>query len=562
MNIQAFIHVILLLPDKFSSHQFIEKYMQEFEADYISGLHPENGGFRNMHSTIGNFLMKHSNRLNIEKIGNSIDKNIKGYDSQNALWRKNGTRQSNNIIATTILLLLYVFIMPYGLYGEPQHQRYNPNEKNIIVSETIIDTIEANRIFKEKYEPFLLRRYEKGVEKKEKINRLCLNSPSKVKTLEEKQLLEQAYLAYSKTHSSYKKGGSDFYIPLPILMSIPIHTREKRYTQDGIELTDRNIKKGKITSEVKAYLKYYNTFLEDSLIDERSRIRLGWQEWLKKEDIPYKEIQVSKTNPNYRGLHYNNIENLDTLDYNEQNVGWEFLDNSKGMYHEDSYPQQVKYYVFNEIPNYKVLEGDSKIKYVYDNNGNLNYVQKLMRQTNYKEFEEIKRLVYLKDYKNNKYNIKSQPRETLQFLEKTLSTPNEVTNLKYKKQKFLLESAIVMDSYFKAAGYLGPILSKPYSKMLASSDKMKRMKKDAKGIDGIGLRYIEQLEKDHENDFGYVYIIDRISNTSFRVVYLNAQTLIPSYCAEISYSTGQKPYTTSYSTRLISMPSDIPPVIP
>ena len=79
--------------------------------------------------------------------------------------------------------------------------------------------------------------------------------------------------------------------------------------------------------------------------------------------------------------------------------------------------------------------------------------------------------------------------------------------------------------------------------------------------DNIGSRYIKQLEKDHADEFGYVYMIERLSNVSFQVVYLNKQTLEPSYCAVITYKTGKKPYTSMFSTKLINIPDNIPPIV-
>lgn len=89
MNEQQFTQVLGLLPNEFSSHDFIEKYIQEFEEDYIRALVPERGGFRRLNSAIGRFMSTHSQTLHIEKVGDIIDENVKGYDSPNASWRKN-----------------------------------------------------------------------------------------------------------------------------------------------------------------------------------------------------------------------------------------------------------------------------------------------------------------------------------------------------------------------------------------------------------------------------------------------------------------------------------------
>ncbi|MBQ8116029.1 MAG: energy transducer TonB [Prevotella sp.] len=135
-----------------------------------------------------------------------------------------------------------------------------------------------------------------------------------------------------------------------------------------------------------------------------------------------------------------------------------------------------------------------------------------MLMRNYSDLENIKRIVYLKDFQNNKYGIKSQSTRTLEHLKQTLYKVDGL-NLCYNYWFF-----------------------------------------DSKAKD-----YIKQLETDHSEEFGYVYMIERISNVSFRVVYIHELTLKPSLCAIISYKTGKKPYTIECITTLTTIPSNIPP---
>ena len=78
--------------------------------------------------------------------------------------------------------------------------------------------------------------------------------------------------------------------------------------------------------------------------------------------------------------------------------------------------------------------------------------------------------------------------------------------------------------------------------------------------DSDGKKYMEQLGKDHDSEFGSVYMIERLSNVSFRIVYLDTQ-LKPSHCAIITYMTGDKPFTRNLSGRLVSIPNNLPPLI-
>lgn len=120
-----------------------------------------------------------------------------------------------------------------------------------------------------------------------------------------------------------------------------------------------------------------------------------------------------------------------------------------------------------------------------------------------------------------------------------------------------------MESNVEALGawgvaFIGGLFS-PFSST-AREVSRKGLKKASEYADEVGKNYLNQLKKDHEADFGYIYRIKRISNTSFQVIYLNSKTLKPSYCATITYRTGKKRFTCDYSTKLVQIPSDVPVV--
>lgn len=76
-----------------------------------------------------------------------------------------------------------------------------------------------------------------------------------------------------------------------------------------------------------------------------------------------------------------------------------------------------------------------------------------------------------------------------------------------------------------------------------------------------GERFLKQLESDHTAEFGYLYAIERLSDTKFLIVYLNKQTLLPSVCGIVTFYTGSEPYTTDFSVKLCQIPNDVPPVV-
>ena len=80
--------VVNAIPEKqFDSHRFINEFMKQYEADYIAMLIPQEGGFQKLNSKIGRYLLNHQDKLKIQKndAGSSI--NVKGNDSNNAVWK-------------------------------------------------------------------------------------------------------------------------------------------------------------------------------------------------------------------------------------------------------------------------------------------------------------------------------------------------------------------------------------------------------------------------------------------------------------------------------------------
>lgn len=434
--------------------------------------------------------------------------------------------------------LTYVYIPPKAKIEEdafkdcPNLQFYqHPNDAKINVSMTIIDTLKAESIFQE-MKPALMEAYQKGADKKERCHELCSMVGKKVKGEYDFMLLRQA------SNCSFNSIGNNMrHSPL--------------YEEFEAEVK-RDVLKGKITKQLQECLSFYQKYLTDSLKKELDKIERGWS-GMPKSELPYKQITIPMPNSFYRGYRYLRNNDLDSLDKYQQQKGWEFLNTKNCKFRSESYPEEVEYLVYDAAPEYRVTYSRYN-KEVYDKDGKLVYVPSLTRKENEAELKDVHRLVYFKDYINNKYDIQSQPKQTQEYLKLILCRDNGFEETASDALGSLFASAFA--SYVAKS-----TLSPEDAHKVQNQAKEYAVNQTLKYSDNNGKRYIEQLEKDHAEEFGYVYMIERLSNVSFQVVYLNEQTLEPSYCAVITYKTGEKPYTSTFSTKLVNIPDNIPPVV-
>ncbi|MDE7396271.1 MAG: hypothetical protein K2M98_00935, partial [Muribaculum sp.] len=304
---------------------------------------------------------------------------------------------------------------------------------------------------------------------------------------------------------------------------------------------------------VKTYLTEYITFLQTRIEVKKDSIEANWLSFVK--DVPMKRIVKLEENPNYRGLHYNNNAKLDELEYIENLEGWEFLLTGDKECKEEHYPNEIKYYKYSDAPDYRIIANNSyKIGVVYDSNGELVYMPYLSRE-NEDVIDEIKRLVYLNDYRANKYNIKSESEATQKCLDLWIGREMGLTDSKSEVLSLTLAmafSSAVVDNMY------------PYNNRL-QLDYEKGISKGQKRIDEYqdktAERFLTQIKEDHADEFGYLYIIKRLSTKSFKVVYLNKNTLKPSISAIVQFMTGNKPFTYRLTVKQYNTPQIVPSVI-
>ncbi len=144
--------------------------------------------------------------------------------------------------------------------------------------------------------------------------------------------------------------------------------------------------------------------------------------------------------------------------------GWEWIYNEEYTFHEDSYPYEISYRKYINHPQYTIVGS-----HVYNKAHTLVRVEEI-------SFEmvgnELLRYVYVKDYQNNKYNFKKEDSRAQNYVKKQLGIPNNA-----------------------ASSF---IYSEP------------------------AMRYLVQLEKDHQHDFDNLLKCERIGNLSFKLTYGNS----------------------------------------
>lgn len=425
-----------------------------------------------------------------------------------------------------------------------------PNKamKDTVVS--VIDTILAQEAF-HRIKPSLVNHIDELNGRYSVCEKLIQTKEKKVKSDDELRIVQEAYeYALSKKPElrKYKTNNPQYWTML-IPVTGPLLTAAVNSGRDGTKTTevyDKNVKKGKLTDDVKSYLTLYANHLHSQIKELENAMNNNWLSFVK--NPPTKLVTTQIKNPYYRGCFYDDEYTLDKIDKSAMTDGIEYLFSEQGTYEEESYPTKISYLRFAEIPTYRVTydeDKDNKICEVYDNKGNLVLVPCLTRD-NYNIFKEFKRLVYFKDYKNNKYNIKSEGSSTQKFLNLWIGRRNGFKES--QSDLASIQTAVMLTAMFGSERSANAVASKAINK---ASDYR----------DGMGERFLNQLERDHSNEFGYIYSIDRIGDKQFRVVYLNKETLNPSICGIVTFENGDTPYSSTYSVKLCDLPQDVPPII-
>lgn len=392
-------------------------------------------------------------------------------------------------------------------------QEIDDESKYIYVEADVIDTVKYEAMKVEKEQKFTQR-------KKEKIEKLKVQKAMTIQLInlanEDGKILDESLYDYALDVFSSFAGNSSS-VDRKVIKMINRKKVSKMSVPYLSSLLNKQI------SEI------------NSISTETENLTIAPQ------DIPYKKVFKKVINPNSRAYWYvNDKGHLDGIDKKMQMNGWEWLQIGLSEKVRTMAPYSMTYEKYASHPQYRVI--DDK---VYDNDGNLVYQICLLRSNtkviNY-IIEELKKEVYIADFKANKYDILKSPAATQEEFKEMLGLPHKNT----VDPKTVKKNRKMINDYVNAVGG-------------SSYRQRERAKSEAVGLFVLGAmldpnyntarKFKQQLEEDHKNDFVGIWRISRVSNTSFKIVFLN------DYC-ESSY-TGlatiqqTKPYNWQWSVKLI-----------
>lgn len=544
----------------FSSHDFLKKFIAMYEDDYRE-IFTKNT-LQSTNAQIARMLSENAEALGISKSERILSENFHGKSSLVQEWK-------------ILMVWLTTFIcVPMSASAQTFSSIPNPEEntqtmyqmrsmirdkdylpQNLMVNGNIsvIDTLKAKKMYEE-LRTELRTDLNNGNEQLSRLTKLLSSTEKKIKDEADLSLVNDAFSWVKSSHPDLLKRKRNNVISSLIQRSVVISSliigNGVNQTKDITPQIEKSIQNKKLTNHIKEILRVYQTYLTDSVIKLNNNLsKLSSDKWEQVvKPLPMKTINTNIFNPYYRGFNYYDSDLLDLVETEQQRT-WGFIYSSNYEKKEDSYPIKLEYLSFYGYPQYKVTYDEYSYKViprsVYDTNGNLVYVASLTRKNDV-PFEEMRRLVYLRDYQNNKYGIKSKSKKTQNYLQLLLCRDNGLEKTRAEALSYVFVAAMASDL--------------PYMADKRKKIAYETLKKVNVYNDSDGKKYMEQLEKDHDSEFGSVYMIERLSNVSFRIVYLDTQ-LKPSHCAIITYMTGDKPFTRNLSGRLVSIPNNLPPLI-
>ena len=259
---------------------------------------------------------------------------------------------------------------------------------------------------------------------------------------------------------------------------------------------------------------------------------------------PQKQILAPTKNENYRPnlfMEFRNssdlFDEISRFDEKFQSRGWEWIINGEYDKKSESYPISYEYYQYAEHPEYKVLYKKEQ-PILFDKDGNLVRVGYMWSSAIQDIREILLILEYRKDYEANKYNIKSEDSDVQYALRNRLGYSDEASN----KMMTALAKTMAQDvSSYDANTF------KKYVKTRRAAHQ------SAKGYVNELLRlanftasnFWNQLEKDHENEYKYLYKIERLGDNSFKLQFVTYD-MKPQYDVYVTYF-GVAPFECKYA---------------
>lgn len=247
------------------------------------------------------------------------------------------------------------------------------------------------------------------------------------------------------------------------------------------------------------------------------------------ENYPQKTIYLTVKNPNNRpallqsAWKYASYDKIDTLELRLQRRGWEWMNKYDfGQQKEEHYPHEYRYVSFPGHPEYRLVNMTNRSDFaLFDTDGNLVRFpslshEDLLRRHRPSLIETLLLMEYRNDYANNKYNIKSKGKDVQYAIVNKLGISDE--------SKKRMANAI-------AKGSEGGLIFRYSYNWNESIKGYIQRDKAARQMTGEMLRmmndtahnFLDQLKKDHEEDYKYIYKIERLTDVSFKVQFVTKE---------------------------------------
>lgn len=249
-----------------------------------------------------------------------------------------------------------------------------------------------------------------------------------------------------------------------------------------------------------------------------------------KIQIPKREIIVPKDIVNFDirkeyVLKGNTIE-LDRLDTTLIYGDWNWVKSNEYDNISVSYPERLSYKKYASHPNYRVNNNE-----VYDSKGMLVAITEIRR--NDIPEREIMNTLCIKDYLNNKYDIKKENKDVHYAIKNILKLDNDVSN---KLSSAMLQSSA--GAFADELRYSNNIVKKQRQAQRDQKLATSVLPSIAKLFNSTAQDYIDQLRSDHKNEIENIYLIRRIDNTSFKVVFCDDEANL-TIAVVVSYKNGE-----------------------
>ncbi len=299
-------------------------------------------------------------------------------------------------------------------------------------------------------------------------------------------------------------------------------TEAAAYSKSEYKKILRNANAGVVTEKMLPYI-------EVAIVEEEAYIKeldkFLFADYLNlARPLPLKTVTIQVANPYNRQRAFDDPQKLDMLDRANQRK-WDWI--GTGSYEEVTSP--APYYlplkVYNGHSQYRIYDN-----YMFDENGNLVGVISCQRDDITSDMKnEIYRKLYVMDYQNNKYDIKSLSADTQYAIRNSLGLSSESAQASEEHMSDLL-SAGAEYLFTEDDDLIYDGLNALFEMAL----------EDARMNDEDAKMFLERIKKDHEDDLDYIYRIDRTGDKSFAVMFLDSDKK-STYTLYLKYYTSE-PY--------------------